>query len=188
MIPRLVTAPSQAPVTLEELKRDVRAEGFTDDDALLSSKIDAAVAELDGYAGLLGRCIVTQTWAVDHAAWSDIRLPFPDVASVTVTWFDAEGAEQDVDSGDVVLIHDARGALVRFRPEFSRPALDPARPFPVTAEFVAGFGGPSQVPADLRGAILLRAAQMYTYPDGALPRIAEDYWSRLIAKYRRLPW
>jgi len=71
-----------------------------DEDALIQSYIDAAVAHFDGYRGVLGRAIMPQTWAVDLPAGGDYRLPLPDVTGATAS------------TGTVSLCHDALGAVV----------------------------------------------------------------------------
>ena len=59
--PVLVTPPAETPVSRTEAKAHLRVDGTGDDD-LIDGLIDAAVAHLDGYTGILGRCMVTQTW------------------------------------------------------------------------------------------------------------------------------
>jgi len=59
--PVRVTAPADRPVTLAEVKNHCRID-HSDDDTLVQSYIDAAVAHVEGWSGVLGRCLVTQTW------------------------------------------------------------------------------------------------------------------------------
>lgn len=77
MTPVLITAPTSQPVTLAEAKAHCRVDG-TDDDALLAGLIAAAVGHMDGWTGVLGRCIMPQTWRVSASA-GDVVLPMPDV-------------------------------------------------------------------------------------------------------------
>ena len=81
MTPTLITPPVAMPVTLAEAKAHCRVDG-SDDDAVLSALIAGAVGHLDGWSGVLGRCIMPQTWAVSADA-GDVVLPFPDVTAAT---------------------------------------------------------------------------------------------------------
>ena len=81
MTPTLITPPVAMPVTLAEAKEQCRVVD-AESDARIEGMIGAAVAELDGYSGILGRCIMPQTWRVTAAA-GDVVLPFPDVTGAT---------------------------------------------------------------------------------------------------------
>ncbi|AGT09695.1 head-tail connector protein [Paracoccus aminophilus] len=126
MIPRLVVAPTELLVTLEDAKAHCRIDG-SDSNALVQGYIDAAIAYLDGYRGILGRCIMTQTWEIDLPCLGRHRLPLPDVIEASAV--DAEGEEiacelvQDARGSSVIL---AGAATVRFTaalPEELRPSL-----------------------------------------------------------------
>lgn len=78
----LVTPPASPVVPLAELRAHLRVDG-TSEDALIQSLEAAAVAYLDGWKGILGRAILTQTWAVDLPEGESI-LPMPDVTTATV--------------------------------------------------------------------------------------------------------
>lgn len=99
MVPVRVTPPTAPLVSLEGLKQYLRV-GFDDDDDLIEGHEKAAVAYLDGWRGIMGRCIQEQVWAIAFSCPGCHRLPFPDVASVTV------------DAGTAVLEHDALGSRV----------------------------------------------------------------------------
>lgn len=99
MIPRLVTPPSDLVVSVDEAKGHCRVDGG-DEDLLIQHYIDAAVVYLDGWHGVLGRCISRQVWEVDYPAAGCWRLPLPDVETVTAS------------VGDAVLSHDAQGCTV----------------------------------------------------------------------------
>jgi hypothetical protein len=82
MTPINVTPPTSLPVTVEAARRHCRID-HADDDALLSTLIGAAVGYLDGWSGVLGRCIMPQTWRVEALA-GEVVLPMPDVTAATV--------------------------------------------------------------------------------------------------------
>lgn len=99
MNPRRTIAPEGALVDLADLKAHVRVDS-SEDDALIQALEKAAVAHLDGWRGVLGRCILPQTWEVNYPAAGIYRLPFPDVVSVAVT------------TGTASLAHDSLGSRV----------------------------------------------------------------------------
>jgi len=162
MAPVRVTPPAEAPVALADVKRHVNADSFVDDDDSLQGYLDAAVAYLDGAGGVLGRCLVSQDWEQGYSAWAPaLRLPFPDVSAVAVTYFDAAGDEQTVDPGEYDLVNNAAAGFVLFRSGFAAPTLEDGQPFPVRVVLTAGFGAAAAVPAALKQAIRLMVAQWY---------------------------
>ena len=82
MTPYLVTPPADLPVSLHALKAHLRVTQF-DDDASLEELQAGVVGALDGWGGVLGRCIMPQVWAVDVEGPGPHRLPFPDATEVT---------------------------------------------------------------------------------------------------------
>lgn len=81
MTPKLVTPPAVAPVTLEDAKLHCRID-HNEDDGLIGAFVAAAVGHLDGWTGVLGRCIMPQTWSVTVAA-GEVVLPMPDVTEAS---------------------------------------------------------------------------------------------------------
>jgi uncharacterized phiE125 gp8 family phage protein len=134
-----------------------------DEDDLISALLASATGYLDGYAGILSRCLIRQTWRQSFGCFErHLRLPFPDVATCAVKYFDAADIEQTVDPSQYQLLEDARGAFLRFLPTFGGPAVSPNRVDGVSATMVAGYGDAADaVPAALRQAILLLIAHWY---------------------------
>lgn len=81
MIPYLVAAPEFVPVLLPEMKLHLRVD-HNDDDGLIEAQQMAAIAYLDARGGVLGRCIMPQTWAVDVTGAGPHLLPFPDASNI----------------------------------------------------------------------------------------------------------
>lgn len=86
MTPIRVTAPTGPVVSVEELRRQCRVSPNSAefDDQLIALE-QAAVSTLDGWRGLLGRCILQQRWSVEVEKSGVIALPFPDVTEVSAS-------------------------------------------------------------------------------------------------------
>ncbi|WP_157014892.1 head-tail connector protein [Mesorhizobium xinjiangense] len=170
MKPVRVAPPAEPVVTLAEAKAHLRvnAEGEgsllpNEDDSLITGLIAAATEHLDGWAGILGRCLVNQDWRIDLPAWpaTCIALPFSDVSSVTVNYFDQDDVEQTLSSSEYELAASATGTVVRFKKTFSRPALNDDRADAVQVTMTAGYGAAADVPQPIKQAILLLVGAWY---------------------------
>lgn len=161
----------QAALPVEEMKDHLRmGSGFADDgmqDGLIETYLRAALAAIEGRIGkmLFQRRFlwVLECWREDEQA-----LPVsPVVGVVSVTLVDAAGGEVVVPSGAYRLIKDLH------RPRLAgKGASLPAIPGEgvVKVVFEAGFGAAwTDVPVDLRQAVLLLAGEYYEHrhDDGA---------------------
>ncbi|WP_353641326.1 head-tail connector protein [Mesorhizobium sp. WSM2239] len=190
--PARTSAPDAKPVSLEEAKAHCRVD-HNDDDSVISALIDAAVAYLDGWAGVLGRCIINQGWSVSLCDWPNcgvIRLPFPDVSAATVKYFDTDNVERTVSASLFERLEDERGAFIKFRDDFTTPTVFDDRSDGVRVEFTAGYGqAASDVPAALRAAVLLTIAHWYERREAATADALSEIpfgASALITPYRRV--
>lgn len=160
--PVLVTAPAELPVSVAEAKLQCRIEaGDTEQDSLLEIYLDAAVSHLDGYSGVLGRCLVEQTWRQDFdALCQNLRLPMPALSVTSVSLFDADDAETVVSAANYELQHNGLGSFVRMVDGYASPVtLAETRGVRVT--FVAGYGDAAAVPSRVKLAVLLLVAHWY---------------------------
>lgn len=85
MTPVLVTAPATPAVTLADMRAYLRVTG-TAEDTLITSLVSAAIGHLDGWKGVLGRCIMPQTWSVTASGAGCVVLPMPDVVTATADY------------------------------------------------------------------------------------------------------
>lgn len=176
--PTRTVAPVGLPITTNDVREAVRGLDTTDD-VMLERIMGAAVSHVDGYSGILGRCLLTQTWAMRFDDWADVcRLPFPDVQSVTVTYLDENGASQTAAGSNYEVIRDDNGTAIRFRGAFSQPGLKDDESFPVTVTMVAGYGAADAVPADIRTYLIALTAWWYDGHEGEPPQAA------IVHKYR----
>lgn len=188
--PVLIVPPADTPVSLADAKANCRVDADnTDEDGLISSLISAATSMLDGYSGILGRCLVTQTWQVTADSFSRcIRLPFP-ASDVAIEVRDSSGGSDPVSASDYSLLLDERGSYIRFNDDYSYPT-DLAEVAAVSIEVEAGYGDPADVPAAIRQAILLLVAHWFANREAvnvgnitSAPPFAVD---ALITPFRRI--
>lgn len=165
--PALTTAPATTPITLAEVKAQLEITG-SESDTVLTALIAAAVSQLDGWTGTLGRCLVQQSWRQDYDCFARcLRLPLGPVISVTnVKYYDAAGVEQTVASDQYQLLADGEGWFVKFNAQYSFPALRAERPA-VSVTYAAGYGqvdAASTVPAAIKQAMHLMVRQWFQNP------------------------
>lgn len=169
----LITPPAAAPISLAEAKAQCRVE-YGDEDLLLQHYIDAATALLDGPAGILGRCLVSQQWRLELAALpTRVALPFPDSTVDQAMLHDGDGAPIAFD-----MIWQGLGTMFVPRAGIGRPA---------TITVTAGYGSPAQVPVAIRQAMLLLVAHWFDHRDTAPDRSAMPMAvDALLAPFRRV--
>jgi uncharacterized phiE125 gp8 family phage protein len=173
-------APSALPV--EDAKAHMRVLDLAEDQ-LVAVYLSAAVQELDGPDGKLGKCIGAQTWQLQLAGWSDvIVLPVEPVRAVAIAYDDAAGDPQTLAPSAYML-----EAGVGMRPRVrwlvqDRPQLANV-PWPVRVTIQAGHVA---IPHDLLAAIWLRAADLFEHREAAGVAMHENpAWAALIARHRR---
>lgn len=163
----LISPPIISPVSTDEAKQFLRVD-VTDDDALISSLIDAAVAGLDGERGELGRCLLAQTWRLDRDLFprGAIELPLPPTIAVdVVSYVDTTGAIATMAPADFAVTGAGSFGFARITPTAGRWPAGSS----VSVTFRAGFGEAAEdVPADLRAAILSRVALSYGLRESAV--------------------
>lgn len=186
--PVRITAPAVPPVSLAEAKAHLRVDS-TDEDALITGLVASATAHLDGYTGILGRAVVTQTWRldVDEFPIDAIDLPLTPVQSVTsVVYIDRDDVAQTLDP----TLYDLVTRAGTTRVERPRTSLWPAtarRPDAVRVTFVVG-DAVADVPAPIKSAALLIVGDLYHNREAAGPQALAPNPAvhALIAPYRRV--
>jgi hypothetical protein len=181
---RRVSGPAVEPVTKAELKSQLRlVAGDTSEDDLLDPYIQSA---REACEELFGLALITQTWALTLDHWPNAKEPWWDgvkqmaigelSASVrtlevhlpryplqAVDTLTVEGDSFTV--GDLFII-DTQQQPGRMTLKFGQtaPVIETATANAIQIEYTAGYGDAStDVPADLRLAILQLAASMYTH-------------------------
>ena len=155
MILTLKTPPTAAPVSVDVMKDHLRVM-HGDEDGYIGDLIDAAVAYLDGYKGVLGRAIMRQTWVAMISGFpSRVNLRMAPFNSLDkVEYLDAANALQTLDSNAYYVIN-SEPAEVYFTG--SLPGVTD-RPDAVRLEFTVGS---DSAPADVVHLIKLMVAHWY---------------------------
>jgi uncharacterized phiE125 gp8 family phage protein len=163
LAPVRTVAPAETPISLAEAKAHL---GVTDSsrDAMITALIQAATDCLDGWSGILGRALVTQTWRVDMRSWPGcrfLRLPLTPVQSVSVAYSDTANVDQVFASGNYSLHSDGVGPFVLLGDSVSWPSVY-SRADAIRVTFVAGYGAAAAVPAPIKQALLLMVGSLYS--------------------------
>lgn len=155
------------------------------DRAYVRQLLEAAIAELAGRDGILGRCLIAENYDLHLEGFPRvIELPLPPLLDLyAVEYFDAEGEVREVPLSHLY----ASGIGANSRAEIS---LMPGRswpvsgsmPYPVRVTFRCGYGEePEDIPPQIRQAILERVASLYEYREvvergqiAAIPHPARD--------------
>jgi uncharacterized phiE125 gp8 family phage protein len=185
--PVLVTPPSETPVSLAEAKAHLRVD-HSAEDSTIGIYLNAAVSSLDGFSGVLGRAMVTQVWRQDSVRFPSgvMRLPLPDVSAVTVAYTDQTGSEQTLSASKYHVLNDAIGSLLVLAENEVWPNTDEI-PSAVRVTLTCGYGGASDVPWELKAAILLDVGASYQDRELSMDRaIQNPAYNAAVSKYRKV--
>ena len=160
---RLV-APTGPPITLAEVKQHLRVS-TSDQDALITIYLNAAVDYIDGEWGFLGRALMPQTWrlTLDEFPDGEIKIPLPPLQSVTsVKYDDGDGVEQTVSSTDYFVdTASEQGWVVPVAGVPWPTTLEAVNA--VRIEYIAGYASDAAVPFNIKAGILLLVANMFEH-------------------------
>lgn len=192
---RRTVAPTAEPISTGDLQEHLRAPVGGPDAALIGIYLQAAREAVEASTG---RALMPQTWVLRldefPAAGGFIDLPYPPIISVTsVAITNPEGDAETLAGADYQLSAP------------SGPWAQPARLYPaadgewpevaqdtrgaVRITYQAGYASAAEVPAALRAAVLLVAADLYENREASAVRVPEDIPAvkRLLDPFRVWP-
>lgn len=167
---KLITAPTEEPITLADAKLHMRVD-FDIDDPLIESYITASRqwAEL----GFTKRAFVTQTWDFYLDAFpvgTIIEVPYPPLQSVTeIVYTDENGTDTTFPPSQYVvdtISEPGRISLAANVYCWPTVCLQPING--VRIRFVAGYGAAKDVPRQIRNALLLLVADLYEHRENSV--------------------
>ncbi len=155
---KLIEPPAEEPVTLQEVQAHLRLE--SGEDNYVAGLIVAARRHCEAFQG---RAYVTQTWELylDAFPGGCIKCPLPPLQSVTfIKYRDSSGVLQTLDQSAYIVDAYSEPAPVFRAYGESWPSTYPEANA-VQIRFVAGYGAASDVPSEIKQAILLKIADLY---------------------------
>jgi uncharacterized phiE125 gp8 family phage protein len=155
---RLVTPPTETPVTLQQEKAHLRVD-FNDEDDTIATLIAAATRAVENRVQRR-YCTQTVEWVVQNFPMCGLRLPLAPVASVgSIKYTNANGSVSTLDPSAYIVTSQGEATVIY-------PALGSIWPLawpgakPVAVIFTAG-GAAADVEAHVRAAILLMVGHLY---------------------------
>lgn len=148
--PIRTAAPTETPISLDEVKRHCRVTE-PDEDSVFLGLIAAVTSVLDGWYGWMGRALITQSWALSFPCFGGgLRLPVGPVSDITsVTYYDGDNVSQTLNPNVYRILTDPLSSYIALEPGQTWPGYY-GRADAVTVEWVAG-----EAVADLPAAIKL---------------------------------
>ena len=158
----IVDAPLITPITLAEVKEQLRVEA-NDDDTMLTRLIDVAVAYTD-VRGALGQAMITQKWGqwIDSTPPQSVSLVLGPVQGVTsVKYYDTDGNLQTDDINNYEVFGTQFATKISPKSGFSWPVAQD-RQDAIKIEYEIGYGdATTDVPQTIRHALMLMVGHWY---------------------------
>ncbi len=178
---KLITAPTEYPVTRTQAKKQCKIE-HDDENDMVDLYVAAATAHVDGPYGLLKRALREQEWelTLDCFPWPTwanptgaIEIPLPPLQAVSsIKYDDGEGVEQTIDPANYYVDIVSQPGRVVPVTAYSWPTPRTS-PGAIRIQFTAGYvevdSVDNGVPAAIRAAILMIVADMYENRETVTP-------------------
>ena len=183
-------APDALPLSLEEAKEHCRISG-PDHDATIQALIGAAVSHMDGYNGVLGKCLMLQEWQQEFDRWQDFPLCLGPVRDlVSIDYLDGSGQAQSVDLSAVRIERRVLGTMAALKGGYSWPGDADFDEGLITVKWSAGYASAADVPPAIKHALKLLIGHWFENREAVIVgttnaslQMAVD---NLIAPYRRV--
>jgi uncharacterized phiE125 gp8 family phage protein len=155
----LVSSEADLPLDLNFLRDYLKIDNTSEDD-LLTAFLQTATK---CFEDITNRTVITKTYKVLLDCWFYCFEIKKSVLQeiLSVTYFDADGVEQTVDSSDYYVTESATYSKLVFIDGFEFPALR-GRLQDITINFKVGYGDDAcSIPNDIKTALMAHVAAMY---------------------------
>ncbi len=158
----LLEAPATTPVTVTEVKDQLRVE-HTDDDTLINRLISVAVAYTD-VQGALGHAMITQKWGqwINSTPPQTVKLLLgPLIAVTAVKYYDTDGVLQTDTLSNYEIFGTEFSTTIGPKEGFAWPVTQD-RPDAIRIEYTIGYGSATtDIPETLRHALMMLIGHWY---------------------------
>lgn len=138
------------PVTLQEAKRQCRADDFSDDDAYLTSLLAVALDHAEKYCGAQ---FAVRTFTAKATSWDDMcHMPMVPVSAPVLTYVDTNGDAATVDAAT----YELRDSAIMLKPGNAWPTIKQG-----TLITLTGNTGFADCPPAVKHAMLLWVDDAY---------------------------
>lgn len=183
-----ITAPVLDPVTQSEVYRHLRLVEDATEKAYADAVADVAREYVEQYSGT---ALLTQTWelTLDHWWEGVLELPYPPLQSVSsIKYIDSDGVEQTLSASAYSVTTGDPVGYVQFAADTTVPVAR-AEAGAIRIRFVSGYTAAANIPASLKQAVLLLAANWFENREpvllsGAIPQQIPMSARALMDQYR----
>jgi len=179
MISYLLAGPAEEPVSLAETKAFLRLDCDAED-GLVTTLIAAARLHVEAVTGL---ALVSQSWRLVLDAWpaEAVALPVTPLRELTaVRVFDIDDDDTELELGQFLT---ERGRVLM---PAAIEAQEARARLGIEFDYVAGFGVATNVPPDLKRALLALVGHWFEYRDVVSAAEVPAVFGRLLENYRQV--
>lgn len=165
---RLVTAPTQDPVTVTEMKEYLRVDG-SELDTTIGNLIKAAREAAQNYQN---KVFFTQTWELsfDRFPTMPVKIPLPPLQGLeSVKYIDSDGTEHVMDLNDFIVDKRSEPGRVTLKTGKSWPCVQLQAIDSVIFRFTAGHDSVNKIPHTVKLAYMLYVTYFLDHPDAEEP-------------------
>lgn len=192
---KVTAEPATEPVTLTELANHVRNEvgNLEAESGNIDLNLKAARTNIER---LTGRALITRTQRLSIEDWLPYEIAVPDPPLIAVSSFaytDTNGDAQTLtENTDFIVNTEQEPGIIKAHRDVSWPSLQTGIYRAAQITYTCGYGAASDVPAELRQAILLMAGHWYKFREpivtGTIATKIEMTVKHLIGSFKVQPF